>query len=283
MEEDAVEALRETGQTGNYWGHIEAVAPHVWRWPFSKMEHGDWFTVSEADRPSGGVRNTAYQAATRRRNTKFAVKTDGETVTVICLPKDHVDPSDRTLSQRAADKAILIGGDGDKYLGTLVPPKGWRWSWPFGTMEPGQYFHVDHEDRHPERVRQTAMLRAGQLAIRLSVCAKDPERPGYCRIEYVDITKEINAEEMGPEALDQVIKRYYGCTFNHFNVWHMQNKPWQSVRIDCPARKTPRDMSFVAEFDFVTFGIALDRHGITVTGLPRGTTYFQWLEHVALS
>jgi hypothetical protein len=274
-----VEALRERAREGDYLGEWEPVAPGIWRWPFSAMRVGDYFTVRHSDKPHGTVQQYAYNQGARL-GMRFRVTSDGEVSTVERVDERTVAPQP---AQLAAERAILTGGDGDKYLGVLVPPTQGQWSWPFGKMEPGQYFHVNHEDRHPERVRQGAMIRAAQLAIKLSVRGNDPEQPGYARITYVDISQEEVERELGPEATDRILKRCYGTTFDQLQAWHMQDKEWASQDFPAKRIKAPRLLVFVVEFTFASFGLTLGEDKITVTGLPKGTLYAQWLEKVAMA
>lgn len=272
MENDTRERARGA-PIGDFYGHVEAVAPNVWRWPFRHMQQGDWFTVSALEKPIGTVRNAATQAG-YRLNKRFSVTGDGETITVTC--EAPLEEGGRTPAQIAADKAILVGGDGDKYLGILEPPEKAQWAWPFGRMEPGQYFHVRHSDRHPERVRQLAMVRAAQLAIKISVKADDPDLPGYCRVEYVDITKTEGQQDVSFKAMDQLLHRCYGIGFSDLRVEYLQDRMFQPASIPAERFEKPRFDAYVMQEHVMAYALELKEHEIVVTGLPKGTTFAKW-------
>lgn len=66
-----------------------------------------------------------------------------------------------------------------------VGPVHDRWIWPFARMEIGDWFHVAHDRRHPEKVRTLAYTAMKRLGFHAAVTANDRSRPGYCKVERV--------------------------------------------------------------------------------------------------
>lgn len=198
------------------FGIVEPLAPGVWRWPYAKMADGDSFSVMVEDRPPGKVKAHAY-AEGRRLGCKFSVRTEGDFVTVT----RH--PADAQLKMGRPSNPILEGGDGEDYLGVLVPYEGGRFHWPIGTMEPGQYFHVNHDDRAPERVRNLVMARAAQEGIPLSVTASDPDMPHHAKVEYVKHGRRLRKNEPdSPDMLWEKMHKHlerYGVHLGTLDIW----------------------------------------------------------------
>jgi hypothetical protein len=274
---------------GNSFGQIDPVAPGIWRWPYRYMEPGDFFTVPENSRPSGAIRDHAYKEG-RRLGKRFSVTSDGEETTVICLvPGEKKDMA----GDLASTKAILVGGDGDKYLGVLQPPEHGRWSWPFATMEPGQYFHVNNEDRPGERTRALAMLRGAQLSMKMSVMANDPDKEGYCRITYVDAADDPTARDLSYPAFAKLMMRCYGIAPYQLGFEFLQDRIGERIVIrqyGIPDPKDhqkeilmpivqvqkPRFESYALEDRVMSIAFELGEDEIAMTGLPKGMSHAGW-------
>ncbi len=273
--------------SSDYLGEVEPLGYGLWRWPFKKMTEGSYFTVREDQKPVGAVRQYAYSEGARL-GKRFIVTTDGETITVTCEPKP--ENGGRLPSEIAADKALFVEGDGEQYLGILVPPdNGARWSWPFGRMEPGQYFHVAHADRHPERVRQLAMVRAACLAIQISVCANDPARPGHARIEYVDVATKAANPDLTFDMTNALLARCYDMDLHSMpaNAWSVQPSDLvaegRTYRVERPQIAAPKQTSFMLKMESYRIGFELDKDGFTLTGLNLDRTYREWKMMEALA
>lgn len=145
-----------------------------------------------------------------------------------------------------------------------------RWVWPFAQMEIGDYFRVAPEDKPIQKVRTTAMARAFQLGIRLSV---RQDEQGNAIVRRVDPAGHAG----GPThllnyktACDRVSTLYSDPdTFN--------TVPWEAIPVgrsyhtpgrlrDAPATS----WLYLRMHHDLTFQIALGVDGITVTRLADG-------------
>lgn len=263
-------SVRAHAREGEYLGQLEFNGGFA-RWPFGQMEIGDWFTVDPNDKSAVAVSTYAYQTG-RRLRRKFAVVSEEEAITVTRL--DEKQDIQGQSHELRAKQAILVDGDGENDLGVLQPPEGRQWSWPFSIMTPGQYFYVDHLDRHPERVRMFAGLRAKQLEMAVSVTAHAPEKPGFCRITYVDKAKETVNRNIEVYPTDALGMRWYGKMFYDFGFQALQHNVGASIFHKCKQLEKPRFDKFVmidynglADFYFELF-----EDGAKITSIPKGMT-----------
>lgn len=251
---------RDLGQIEPYMGR--------WTWPCREMEIGDAFTVDPEDKAIGGVR-AAVASAGYRMGKKFSTVMDGEMIRVTSVPMD----AQLTAADANEARVHLVGGDGDKYLGVLQPPlDGRRWAWPFKRMEPGQYFHVAHCDRHPGEAQQLAFVRADTLGFKIATNRDDPELPGHLRIEYVDRTKEKVNRDLEVNVADQLGMRWYGKMFYDFEYQNLQNNVGASMFHACKQIEKPRFNAFVMK-DYnglADFYFELSEDGVKITSIPKG-------------
>lgn len=274
------DTLSRAGENAIHHGQIGAINGR-WHWPCAMMGIGDTFDVDPEDKPIGGVRN-AVNSAGYRLGMKFSTTMVNGMILVERVALD----SERTAGDANEARINIIGGDGGDYLGVLQAPfDGGRWAWPFKRMQPGQFFHVDHNDRHPEEVRQLAHVRAGTLGYSVSVRADDPEKPGFTRVEYVDKTRGEEDRDKSYAATNSLLSTHYDFTFDDLNLWHLQDRPFEpQVLVEdhlgraVHCEQKPRFDKIVLKMDYASFGIEFFEDRLVVTGLPKGMTYAQWLD-----
>lgn len=256
---------KDLGQIEPYMGR--------WIWPFREMDAGDWFTVHPEDKPIGGVR-AAANAAGYRMGKKFSIVNDNGMIRCTCVPLD----AELTAADANDERIVLIGGDGDKYLGILEPPAdGGRWAWPFRTMEPGQYFHVRHDDKHPEKVRQFAHVRGGVQGFSVSVRANDPDMPGHCRVEYVDRTSAMFLRDLPYKPVADLIMRCYGVEVDDLRYTELQDHPGKSIFNPVKRLEKSRFDAFVFQnYTPTDFYVEMLEDGVRFTAIPKGTTVDAW-------
>lgn len=185
-------------------------------WPFEEMEVGDEFVVSKDVKPVPAVRSAVYMAKLRHRKN-FETEQVGDYTLVRMLADGEV------AKPGPKGEAQLVGGDGEDHLGVLQLAEEGRTKWPFRDMKPGQYFHVHHEDKHPEAVRNYAMVTAAKLSIPLSVTADDPEMPHHARVEYVKHGRRLRKNEPdSPDMLWEKMHKHlerYGVHLGTLDIW----------------------------------------------------------------
>ncbi len=260
-----------TNRVGSYFGVIEPDPRGFWRWPFGEMKPADWFDVHFEARPIGAVRQLAYISGVRL-GKKFSAVSKGDYTMVTCL-----DPADVSPAPRSSE-AVLVGGDGDKYLGVLQPPAQGNWSWPFADMEPGQYFHVAHDDRPPERVRATAMMRGHQLSMPISVTANDHEKQGHAKVEYLAAPRgtALDTSNVDYQGLTALLLRYADVDPSEVNFWGSERTEYPIERI----AETPKPEYFYKDFDGTKYRFEILEDRIVVTRTAQGTKPLKQIDEV---
>lgn len=147
-----------------------------------------------------------------------------------------------------------------------------RWVWPFAQMEIGDFFRVAPEDKPIQKVRTTAMARAYQLGIKLSV---RQDELGNAIVRRVDPAGRAGgiAHLLNYKTASERVNTLYGNpdTFN--------TVPWEAIPVGqayhSPGRlrETPSTQSLYLRMHHdLTFQLALDASGLGVTRLADGTT-----------
>lgn len=255
---------------GEDFGTIKPGSQGKWEWPFARMGIGARFDVHFEDRAIGAVTQLAYNAG-RRLGKRFSVYAQGDYTIVEC-----VDPND-TGRAAVEDKVVLEGGDGEDYLGVLVPPAQGNWAWPFAFMTPGQYFHVSHDDRSPERVRQLVMVRGKQESKGFSVSANDPEKLGYCRIEYLEAprsTAQLSGPDVDYVGLNRLLTEHYGLSEPDIGVAGMSSA---TLEYEVDQISAPKHEHVVIHMDHNTLGAEFLTDRIIFTRLPQDTLCKNWV------
>jgi hypothetical protein len=238
------------------------------------MAIGDQFSVHQEQKPNGAVKVYAHSEGRRLGPAyKFATRLEGDYTVVTRVDPDQ-QPSERRDVVAAAQ---LVGGDGGHYLGVLNPPESGAWVWPFSIMQPGDYFHVRHEDRLPEKVRGFALLRGRQLALPLRTTIDDPQHPGHIRIEYDAGRRAAPAPQaVNYGTMNAILTEHYGLSVEAIDPWAVQEKP-DELRVPARQRSKPRNRMVMMDVDFALFGFELGEDEIVVNWLPKGTSYEMWL------
>lgn len=163
------------------------------------------------------------------------------------------------------------------FIGEVKPVYG-RWHWPFRSMEPGDWFVVDHALKLPSDVGHYVNVRSTQLGIPLRFMQDDPDRPGYCRVTRPDTQAQPEAKviEASWELAKNKLREWYGV--------HIDELPYgmaylhETSRVDRPQVVKPsvEAMIFDArEYEWI-IGITFDAEGFTLHRLPRGTGASGW-------
>lgn len=193
-------------------------------------------------------------------------------------------------------------------FGVIEPVNG-RWIWPIADMDIGDYFHVAHEDREPERVRNYVKMRAYQLGRTFTVNKTGEEHEGFTRVTRVDPQRQMapTAPRVEYGSLKPRIDECYDKSFEAMGIpWPMfavgQEFFAKSAQIVEPRREhyvlwmelpddskpvDPRFAGSLAAFQAEawvqrSFHVKLEKHGVRVTRLRNAMTYQQLEEALAL-
>jgi hypothetical protein len=164
-----------------------------------------------------------------------------------------------------------------RYLGVVAPLYG-RWTWPFRSMEIGDYFLVKHEDRNPEDVRNIASVRASQLGIRISVEKCPQAHPYMTKVRRV-APDEVKAKLPGELDYSQIrglLMRQYDLDADQV-PWHALDKVGE--RIEHPVKRVEESdgrSAVIASVGGDAFAVQLLDDRLLLEKVRAGTILENW-------
>lgn len=120
------------------------------------------------------------------------------------------------------------------FLGIIEPDRAGRWHWPFRTMQEGDWFLVDWEQRDPESVRNLAAVKGSQLGKGMKIEKRPAEHPGFTRVtcfEQGTLAKSAPPPDgkVNYELAGVMLDRSYGFDVNKLAWTAMEEGQMQEV------------------------------------------------------
>jgi hypothetical protein len=148
-------------------------------------------------------------------------------------------------------------------------------------MEPGDYFHVAHEDKQPGNLRHLVSVRAAQTGKHFSVRKDSPMMAGYTLVMCAP-PPEARQGLMGsigvieaPLAQARLDEHYARIDLNgDLNAAKLYD--WEEQFIDARQLKEPRRLRWTFSWANMTLGMVMKSNGVLFMQLPKGATADQW-------
>jgi len=168
------------------------------------------------------------------------------------------------------------------FIGELRPFYG-KWNWPMRDMVPGDLFVVDHAIRDPEAVRNYVTMNATRLGKFFSVNARDPERPGYCRVTCTPAPSQREEPQESVLSCEVGITKlgeWYGINFNDTRLWGTLAPQNGWSLIEAKQLKAPPFKRAIVKTDVPDgwFGFVYHPFGFEVHRIEPGTPIEAWPE-----
>lgn len=167
-----------------------------------------------------------------------------------------------------------------KDYGIVRPGWNGRWQWPLSIMEPGDYFHVAHDDKAPGNLRHLVSVRAAQLGANFSVRKDSPALAGHSLVICAP-PKEVREALQGATSVIEygtakrkIAECYAGIDLDKAPWGVIEN--WKEAFVEGRRIAEPMQPRYVFTMVNNTIGVELLSNGVRLMRLPNGATPKQW-------
>lgn len=156
-------------------------------------------------------------------------------------------------------------------LGWIKAGEDGKWRWPFGSMQPGDYFKVDALHRSVGRVRNLANQAGASHGCRFSVVTDSDGAALVRRVSAAEADRLVTA--MGYDSFRKRMQTLYRLD--------MDNIPWFAIDrgrdVEAPMWGGEERRKVLVHVDSRTFVVSLYFDGFWIERVRDGLTLVEWI------